>query len=59
MAKKEEGEISDLRERTTVYATAKAPFHKEGDDMLVHPKTAEHFIKKGFATEKKAAAKKD
>lgn len=49
-------EVIDLTEKQTVYATEKAPHHQEGEEMIVHPKIADQFIKKGFATE--AAPKK-
>ena len=58
-AGKDAGEAIDLAEKTTVYATKKAPYHKEGDEIIVHPKLAEHFIEKGFASEKAPAASKD
>lgn len=53
----DKSEIIDLTDRVTVYATAKAPFHKEGDEMVVHPKMAEKFIASGVATEKKKGNK--
>lgn len=52
-----EGQYIDLTESKTIYATAKAPFHKEGDEMVVHPKMAEKFIAAGVATEKKGDKK--
>lgn len=53
----EQGQYADLTEKTTVYATATAPYHKEGAEVVVHPKLAEQFIAKGYATEKKKGAK--
>jgi hypothetical protein len=50
---KVQGEYVDLTEKVTVYATEKAPYHKAGDEIVAHPKTAERFIKAGYATEKK------
>ena len=61
-AGKEAGEPIDLAEKTTVYATKNAPYHEEGEEISVHPKLAEHFIEKGFATAEakgKNAASKD
>lgn len=52
-----EGQYIDLTEKVTIYATAKAPFHKEGAEMVVHPKMAEKFIASGVATEKKKGNK--
>ncbi len=57
MAKKEEGKIVDIRKRVTVYATAKAPYHKEGDEMVTQTETAAYFVKKGYATEKAPTGK--
>jgi hypothetical protein len=48
-----QGTYVDLTEKTTIYATAKAPFHKEGAEMVVHPEMAKKFIANGYATEKK------
>jgi hypothetical protein len=50
-------EVIDLTEKVTVYATSKAPFHKDGDEIVVHPKMAEKFIASGVATEKKKGNK--
>jgi hypothetical protein len=46
---KQEGEPIDLTAKTPVTMTAKAPHHKEGEVVSVHPKIAELFIKQGFA----------
>lgn len=50
-------EIIDLMQKVTVYATGIAPHHTEGDEITVHPKVAEQFIKNGFATESKDGKK--
>lgn len=54
----EQGQYVDLTESTTIYATSKAPYHSEGAEIIVHPKMAEKFIAKGFATEKKQSKDK-
>lgn len=55
--KKVEGEVVDLKEKTTVYSTDKDPHHETGEEMSVHPKVAEKLIKKGLATEKPVGKK--
>ncbi len=52
-----DGKYVDLREKKTVYATDKAPHHKEGEEIVAHPMVADTFVKRGFATEKKKGAK--
>lgn len=52
-----QGQYVDLTEKKTVYATDKAPFHKEGEEIVTHPEMAKVFISKGIATEKKKGAK--
>lgn len=59
VTKNAKAEAIQLREKTTVYATAKAKQYKEGEPIVCHPKLAEHYIEVGFATEKPKAAKKD
>jgi len=44
------------KERTTVYATGKSSFLKEGKVIKTHPIAAEKLINLGFATEKKTKA---
>jgi len=53
----EQGQYVDLTDTVKIYATDKAPYHKEGEEINTHPKMAENFISKGFATEKKKAFK--
>lgn len=48
MSKKVKGEIIDLREKVEV-EVIKSKFHNAGETILVHPKTAEYFIKHGVA----------
>ena len=37
-----------LKEKVTVKATASNPYEKEGKEVEMHPRVAEHVIKKGF-----------
>jgi hypothetical protein len=46
----EKGEIINLGERITVYATAKSVSRKEGEEFLIHPLAAENLIKLGRVT---------
>lgn len=44
-----------LSDKVKGYATAKAPFHKEGEEMDLHPEMLAHLVKAGFATKEKPA----
>lgn len=52
MAKETKSNAINLRDSVTVIATDKAPQHAKGDKITCHPKLAEHFVKKGYATAK-------
>lgn len=43
----------DLLQKETVYATKKAPFHSEGDEMIAHPNLTKDWVKRGFASKTK------
>lgn len=46
-------------ETVTVYATSKGGFHKEGEELVVHPLLAEKLITQGKATDKAPKTKED
>lgn len=52
-------EIVDLTSKTTVVMTKKAPHHKEGEEVQVHPKIADLFIERGYAVAKGKKEKGD
>jgi hypothetical protein len=45
-------EIIDLTSKKTVVMTDKAPHHKKGEEVSVHPKIADLFIERGYAVAK-------
>jgi hypothetical protein len=47
------GEIIDLQKKETVYATDKHKYAGVGDELKLHPKTAEYLINKGWASKDK------
>ena len=45
-------EIIDLTAKKSVIMTDKAPHHKKGEEVSVHPKIADLFIERGYAVAK-------
>lgn len=54
---KEEVEVIDTRDKVTVYATSKAPHHKAGEAVEIHPNHKEKYLKAGWFTEEPAKEK--
>ena len=52
-----QGTYVDLTEGVTIYATDKAPFHKEGSEVFASPYVAEKMVAKGWASKDKPKAK--
>lgn len=47
----------DITQGVTVYATDKAPYHREGSEVLASQYVADKMILKGWATKDKPKAK--
>lgn len=56
--KNNDGVKVNLKEKTTVYATAKNPYHETGEEISCHPIMAEHLVMKDFATDKQSKSSK-
>jgi len=56
VAKPKEGDF-DITQGVTVYATDKAPYHNEGDEVLASEYVASSMIAKGWASKDKPKAK--
>lgn len=52
------GEVIDLQKKETVYATEKHKYAGIGDELKLHPKTADYLIKKGWVSKEKPKAGK-